>query len=85
MLIVGGSGSNLGAIIGAVLVWALWTGSGTLVQAILPPDLQVKGGAIQIILIGLVLMLVLLFRPRGILGERKAIAAERARSKISTG
>ncbi|APZ43293.1 branched-chain amino acid ABC transporter permease [Acidihalobacter ferrooxydans] len=85
MLIVGGSGSNLGAIVGAVLVWGLWTGSGTVVMSILPAGLQVKGGAIQIVLIGLVLMLALLFRPRGIMGERKAIAAERARSKISQG
>ena len=28
MLIVGGSGNNLGAIIGAGLVWALWSASG---------------------------------------------------------
>lgn len=83
MLIVGGSGSNLGAIVGAILVWALWTGSGTVVQSILPASLQVKGGAIQIILIGLVLMLSLLFRPRGLLGDRREVAAERARSKLS--
>ncbi len=83
MLIVGGSGSNLGAIVGAVLVWALWTGSGTVVQWLLPADIQVKGGAIQIIVIGLVLMLALLFRPRGLLGERKEVAAEETKSKIS--
>lgn len=73
MLIVGGSGNNRGALLGSVLVWALWTGSGTLVQAILPSSMQVKGGAFQIVLIGLVLMLVLLFRPRGIMGSRKAV------------
>ncbi|WP_097458606.1 branched-chain amino acid ABC transporter permease [Mangrovitalea sediminis] len=73
MLIVGGSGNNRGAILGSVLVWALWTMSGSVVQAILPSTLQVKGGAFQIILIGLVLMLVLLFRPRGIMGSRKAV------------
>ena len=27
MLIVGGSGNNRGAILGAVLVWGLWAGS----------------------------------------------------------
>lgn len=85
MLIIGGSGSNLGAIFGAVLVWGLWTGSGTVVQSLLPAGLQVKGGAIQIILIGLILMLVLLFRPRGIMGDSKKIAAERARSKEMQG
>lgn len=73
MLIVGGSGNNRGAILGAVLVWALWTLSGSLVQSILPSAMQAKGGAFQIVLIGLVLMLSLLFRPRGILGSRKAV------------
>jgi branched-chain amino acid transport system permease protein len=71
MLIVGGSGSNLGALVGSLLIWALWTGSGTLIQAILPASLQVKGGAVQIILIGLVLMMVLIFRPRGLLGNQR--------------
>jgi len=73
MLIVGGSGNNRGAIIGAVLIWGLWTGSGSLAQMVLPADLQVKGGAIQIVLIGLVLMVVLIFRPRGLFGSRKAL------------
>ncbi|AOU99202.1 ABC transporter permease [Acidihalobacter yilgarnensis] len=73
MLIIGGSGNNRGAVLGALLVWMLWSGSGTLVQAILPASLQVKGGAFQIILIGLVLMLTLIFKPRGILGNRRAI------------
>lgn len=83
MLIAGGSGNNRGAILGSVLIWALWTGSGTFVQSILPADLQVKGGAIQIILIGLVLMLVLLFRPQGIMGGRRIIAIAKAESKAT--
>ena len=59
MLIVGGSGNNRGAILGALLMWALWTASGSAAQVLLPASLQVKGGAAQIILIGLVLMLTL--------------------------
>src|SRR3546814_14346294 len=55
MLIVGGSGNNKGAILGAVLMWAVWTVSGSAAQFMLPLDLQVKGGAAQTILIGLVL------------------------------
>ncbi|OBS09322.1 branched-chain amino acid ABC transporter permease [Acidihalobacter prosperus] len=73
MLIIGGSGNNRGAILGALLVWMLWSGSGTLVQSILPASLQVKGGAFQIILIGLVLMVTLIFKPKGIMGNRRAI------------
>ncbi|TAL83168.1 MAG: branched-chain amino acid ABC transporter permease [Candidimonas sp.] len=76
MLIVGGSGNNKGAILGAILMWAVWTLSGTMAQAMLPVDLQVKGGAAQIILIGLVLMLVLIFRPRGLIGEEATVSRE---------
>ncbi len=76
MLIVGGSGNNKGAILGAVLMWAVWTLSGSTVQALLPVQLQVKGGAAQIILIGLVLMLTLIFRPRGLIGEEVTVSHE---------
>lgn len=74
MLIVGGSGNNKGAILGAVLMWAVWTLSGSAAQFLLPVDLQVKGGAAQIILIGLVLMLMLIFRPLGLIGEEATIS-----------
>lgn len=76
MLIVGGSGNNKGAILGAILMWAVWTLSGNAAQIILPSDLQVRGGAVQIILIGLVLMLVLIFRPRGLIGEEAVVSRE---------
>lgn len=81
MLIVGGSGNNLGAIVGAVLVWGLWTMSGSFVQAVLPSSMQVKGGAVQIVLIGLVLMVVLIFRPRGLFGSRKALVGRGSTSE----
>ncbi|KDP87721.1 ABC transporter permease [Cupriavidus sp. SK-3] len=76
MLIVGGSGNNKGAILGAVLMWAVWTLSGSAALALLPIDLQVKGGAAQIILIGLVLMLTLILRPRGLIGEEATVSRE---------
>ncbi|HEX7387659.1 MAG TPA: branched-chain amino acid ABC transporter permease [Castellaniella sp.] len=76
MLIVGGSGNNRGAILGAVLMWAAWTLSGSVAQALLPLDLQVKGGAAQTILIGLILMLVLIFRPPGLIGEEAVVSRE---------
>lgn len=74
MLIVGGSGNNKGAILGAVLMWAVWTLTGTFAQVLLPVAMQVKGGAAQIILIGLVLMLTLIFRPRGLVGEEATVS-----------
>ena len=76
MLIVGGSGNNRGAILGSVLVWALWTGTGSVAQAVLPSGLQVKGGALQVILTGLVLMVMLVARPRGLIGEEAVVSRE---------
>lgn len=70
MLIVGGSGNNAGAVLGAFVVWALWSMSGIVVVQIVPTQLQVQGGAIQAILIGVLLIAVLVFRPRGLMGER---------------
>jgi branched-chain amino acid transport system permease protein len=80
MLIVGGSGNNRGAVLGAVLMWAVWTLSGSVAQVLLPAGLQVKGGAAQIILIGLVLMLTLVFRPRGLIGEEAMVSSGAAQA-----
>lgn len=68
MLIAGGAGSNLGAVVGGVLVWALWTSSGGLIGWALPPELQVRGAALQGVLVGAVLAITLLIRPHGLFG-----------------
>jgi branched-chain amino acid transport system permease protein len=74
MLVVGGSGSNRGALVGGVLVWALWSASGALVAALLPQALQARGAALQVVLIGVVLAAVLLSRPRGLHGEEAVVS-----------
>lgn len=71
MLIVGGSGSNAGAIAGSFVVWGLWTLSGVAIVSVLPAQWQTQGGALQSILVGLVMVLTLLFRPQGLLGPRR--------------
>ena len=76
MLVVGGAGNNLGAIVGGVFVWGIWTGSDTIIAAVLPPTLQSQAGAVRIVLIGLMLVLMLLFRPAGILREKRVISDE---------
>jgi branched-chain amino acid transport system permease protein len=70
MLIVGGSGSNRGAIVGSFVIWGLWTFSGALLVSVLPARLQAQGGSVQAILVGLILVLTLLLRPRGIMGSK---------------
>ncbi|MET0851726.1 MAG: branched-chain amino acid ABC transporter permease [Candidatus Rokuibacteriota bacterium] len=74
MLIVGGSGNNRGALLGALVVWAIWAGSGVAVTKLVPPSHAAQGAAIQVILIGGLLMLVLLFRPRGLIGEAAVVS-----------
>lgn len=71
MLIVGGSGSNRGALLGSLLVWAIWAGSGALVAALVPSDFQARAAALQIVAIGSMLCIILLVRPSGILGGRR--------------
>lgn len=74
MLIIGGSGNNAGAVVGALGVWALWSFGGMAVHAVLPMEFQVRGASLQIVLIGILLAGVLLARPRGLLGERVTIS-----------
>jgi len=74
MVIVGGSGNNKGALLGALVIWAIWAMSGVAVTKIVPASYAAQGAAIQVILIGLMLVLSLLFRPRGLIGEKQVIA-----------
>lgn len=74
MMIVGGSGNNRGAILGAFVVWGLWSLSGIIVSRWVPTVFQTQGGAIQVILIGVVLVGSLLFRPRGLIGEEPRVS-----------
>ncbi len=72
MLIVGGAGNNKGAILGALVVWGLWTGTEFLIDALkLSTDYQTKAGALRIIAISIALELILLLKPEGILSEAK--------------
>jgi len=75
MLIVGGA-QQQGRGAGRARHVGRWTVSGTVAQQLLPASLQVKGGAAQVILIGLVLMGDALdFRPRGLIGEEAAVSS----------
>lgn len=74
MLVVGGAGNNAGALAGAVLVWALWTGSGSALAALVPAEWQARAAALRVVAIGVGLAAILLVRPRGLLGERASVS-----------
>lgn len=74
MLIIGGSGNNRGAILGAIVVWCFWTLSGAVVAAVVPSEFQARSAALQIVATGVALCTVLLIRPRGLLGELPTVS-----------
>ena len=76
MLMVGGSGSNRGALAGTLVVWAIWVGAGAITSSLVPTDLQARTAALQIVAIGVMLCVILLLRPQGFLGERRKKAME---------
>ncbi len=69
MLIVGGSGNNLGAIVGAAVVWTLWSAT-ELLTFRLEGDWVARVGYVRMFLVGLLLQIVLQRYARGILPER---------------
>ncbi|MFK7867524.1 MAG: branched-chain amino acid ABC transporter permease [Alphaproteobacteria bacterium] len=71
MLIMGGSGNNRGAILGALILWVVWSVT-EIFTAKLPPELAIQASYIRMFLIGLVLQIILQKFPQGILPERRS-------------
>jgi branched-chain amino acid transport system permease protein len=67
MLMIGGSGNNLGAILGAFVVWGIWTGTQFLPGFLSDPNFR-------FFMVGFLIVAAILLRPEGILGERRAIS-----------
>jgi branched-chain amino acid transport system permease protein len=74
MLIVGGSGNNKGAVLGTFVIWALWTLSESALAAMLPAALLKQVAALRVVLVGLLLVVMLLWRPRGLWPEQRIIS-----------
>ena len=70
MLIVGGSANNKGAILGAFLMWTVWSAS-EIFTSRLPDDMAIRTAYVRIFLIGLALQIVLQKFPSGILPEKR--------------
>ncbi|NER00945.1 MAG: branched-chain amino acid ABC transporter permease, partial [Cyanothece sp. SIO2G6] len=76
IVILGGAGSNVGTLLGATLFWAYQTLSRFMLDDILPfTDAQI--GAVRIMLIGLLLMVLMMWRPQGILGNSDELTLNR--------
>jgi len=66
MLMVGGSSSGKGAILGSLVVWGVWSLSGWLLVHLLPDALQARGASVRPVLIGLALVAILIWHPAGL-------------------
>ncbi len=74
MLIVGGSGNNRGAVLGAYVVWTIWAAAGSLLRGWVPQAEQARAAALQVVLIGVLIAFMLVLRPRGLIGEQIAVS-----------
>lgn len=71
MLMAGGSGNHKGAIFGAFAIWAIWMGTTFLSDALVPFQFKTQVFYVRYLLVGVLLIAILLFRPQGILPEEK--------------
>lgn len=82
MLMLGGSGNNRGAILGAFVIWGLWTGASFLVDVARPllaaisSDLPARGPYLRLLFIALVMLFILLYRPKGLIGEERFVSRD---------
>ena len=84
MVIVGGSGNNFGAVLGGFLIWFLWvqvepigaladgasSPSGMAEEAGCKAHLIDSAAHMRLLTMGVILLLVLRFSPRGLIPER---------------
>lgn len=84
-LLIGGAARVLGPVIGAIIFWFLMAGIGSFFsQAVSGPDplipsflmTDIQASLVRLILVGLGLMLLMIYRPQGIFGDRKELAID---------
>lgn len=72
MLIIGGSGNNKGAILGAFVVWTIWSMT-ELFTDYLPGEWGTRAAYLRVFLIGLLLQVVLQFYAKGLIPEKPPV------------
>jgi neutral amino acid transport system permease protein len=70
-VVLGGSGNNKGTILGAIILWSFFSGTRFL------PFNQTQMGALRILFIGLLLMVIMMFKPEGLLGRKEELTLSR--------
>ncbi len=73
IMILGGAGRIIGPVIGSVIFWFVFSFLGVFLSQLFP---GANTGAARIAMVGLILMLLMVFRPQGILGSREEMRLE---------
>jgi neutral amino acid transport system permease protein len=82
VIIIGGVGRVIGPVVGSMLFWFLLQGADTFLQQALADSFfgsklgPTQAGPIRFALVGLVLMLLMIFRPQGLFGNRAETLVE---------
>jgi neutral amino acid transport system permease protein len=76
IVVLGGAGNNAGTLLGAAIFWA-YTALTRDLDKVFPFLAADQLGALRIMLIGLILMMLMVWRPQGILGNRDELTLGR--------
>ena len=84
-LLIGGAARVLGPVVGAMIFWFLMTGIGAFfsqatsgADPLMPEWIMtdIQASLVRLVLVGLGLMLLMIYRPQGIFGDRKELAID---------
>jgi len=76
IVVLGGAGNNVGTLLGGTIFWAYNTLTRFVLKDIVPLD-DARLGAFRIMIIGLILIVVMMWRPQGILGKKEELTLGR--------
>ncbi|HEY9642475.1 MAG TPA: branched-chain amino acid ABC transporter permease [Coleofasciculaceae cyanobacterium] len=76
IVVLGGAGSNAGTLLGSAIFWAYYNVTRFILGDIVPLD-DARLGAFRIMVIGLLLMVMMVWRPQGILGKKEELTLGR--------
>lgn len=75
ILLLGGAATVFGPTLGAIIFWLVFAFLGNLLPDLAKADLlpmsDAQAGTIRFVLVGIALMLLVIFRPQGILGDKR--------------
>jgi neutral amino acid transport system permease protein len=76
IVVLGGAGNNVGTLLGAAIFWAYQSLTRFILSDIVPLD-DARLGAFRVMMIGLLLMVLMVWRPQGILGKKEELTLGR--------